>query len=89
MSPRRRQLMQAVMEGRPELPNIMWHFDRLTRCDAALEWCIKNKITGVKFVEFYQENGCSILRTAANILERINAETVKGKILAGKDYVTS
>ena len=86
MSPIRREKMLAILDDSPELPTILWHFDKLTRCDEVLDWCLRNKVTGKKLVAFYQEKGCSILALACDILRRINAETVSGKIIAGKDY---
>lgn len=86
MDTNRRMKMLKILDGQPELPTLLWHFDKLSRCDEVLDWLIKNRVTGKRLVEFYETYNCSILSCASDILKRINAETVAGKIIAGKDY---
>ena len=82
----RRSLLLKVMDGDPMLAPVMWHFDKLIRCDEVLRWCVSNGLVGKRFMSFYEEHGCSILRSASYILKRINAETISGKVMAGRDY---
>ena len=87
MTPQRRDLMLRVVDGHQSVLPLVYHADRLTRCDEVLVWLIKNNITGFRFISFFQEKDFSILQTFSDVLRRINKEKQCSPIIAGKDYI--
>ena len=87
MTEQRRNLMLDAMDGHSELAPLMWHLDRLTRCDQVLMWLIKNKITGQKLNEYWlKEHRGSILGMCKEIIRRICKDNELRPILVGRDY---
>lgn len=82
----RRQMMLKIADDEMRVLPILYHADRLTRCDEVLMYLIKNNITGIKLLNYFQDQNNSILNLLSDILRRVNKESKKQKILAGKDY---
>lgn len=59
------------------------------RFEEMLDWLIKNRITGKRFLEFVDvENEGSMLRVGSVILTRVHRDREPRKILAGRDFRT-
>lgn len=90
MTPKRRQLMLIVLDGRKEiLPylHIMYNF---RACDEILAWLIENRLTGTNFLSWAENNfGTSLLDVGAFVLKRLERDLTSGKraIIHGKDWV--
>lgn len=88
MSAKRRQLMFKVMDGAQNqiLINLLWHFDRLRRCDEFLKWMIDNHYTGQTLTDMVLHNKLTPLNLAKWIQTNIDKVTDPDPIIAGKDY---
>ncbi len=71
----------------PEMLQALWHLNNLVRCDEVLEWLIREKKTGPRFIQFLKEQGSSVLWVASEILKRLEHEKVRRPIIAGRDYL--
>ena len=67
----RRVKMLAVIDGYPEIPHVMYHFNSLKMCDPVLDYLLVNHLTGKRFLEFFKENNSSVLKTAIHCLKKI------------------
>lgn len=83
----RRQMMLKIADGNMSTLPILYHADRLRRCDEVLQYLLKNKLTGNQLLSYFQEQNSSILNLLSDILRRVDKERQKQKILAGKDYL--
>lgn len=89
LTEKRRFLMLKVLDGFPNGNAIvaLSIFDRYRRCDEALQWLIKNKLTGRRFCEFMQyEHGWKALFALKDIMRRVYNESEERPIIGGKDF---
>lgn len=81
--------MLRIGDGVPDTLPLLYHLDRLTRCDEVLAFMLREKITGQKFAgKVKNEHGGSILEFVKWAIQKINRDLEKRPIVAGKDYRT-
>lgn len=78
--------MLMIADGDMRVLPILYHADRLTRCDEVLAYLVSNRIFGIKLLNYFQDHNNSILNLLSDILRRVDKASEKQKILAGKDY---
>lgn len=67
--------------------HVLYHFDRLRRCDEVLRWLIANRFTGKQLLDWMDaEHGSSMLKTASHVIARVNKEGIR-PIVAQRDYL--
>lgn len=89
MSPERRERFLKVLAeqtANSHMLYFMYVMERLTRCDEALDWLIKNRITGSNFLAFVKEYKLTPLSLAQLIFRLIAKEQEVRPIVYGKDF---
>lgn len=90
MTEERRTMMLLIAEHHPAAPPYLYHLDRFRRCDEILRWLLKNKLTGMRFVQWVRnDHAGSILKAGADVLRRLDREAGPRAIIGGKDYLLS
>lgn len=83
----RRGLYLDVWAGEAQALYILWGFNKFLRLDEALLWLVANKITGKKFISWFQEDmGGSHLMSMSFMLKKIEHEKKLRPVLLGKDF---
>jgi hypothetical protein len=87
MTPRRREKLLRVMDGKLELTVYLWHWNQHRRCDQILDWLIQNRLTGGRLSSWIsgQFRG-SILEPLRHILQRIDRDPEPKPVIVGTDY---
>ena len=86
MNNQKREMFLMIADGNMCTLPILYHFDKLSRCNDVLNYLLRNRITGDKFITLFKECNNSILTMASEILKRINKDLQRKEIIGGKDY---
>ena len=87
MNPKRRELILTIADGHQENLSILYHLDRFKHSERILEFFVRNKITGRKFFELYQnEFKLSWLSMGKWAVMKINKSKELRPIIGGRDY---
>lgn len=88
MSQSRRERMLKVIDDHPGVPPYMFYLHHLGRCDEALDWLIRNRLTGKHFLEWMKNvHGNSIVNVMSQILKQLERKTEDPRaIIVGRDY---
>jgi hypothetical protein len=84
ISERRKALILALADGYPGAFPFIHSLERATRRDEIYSWLISQKITGKKFVAYFEERKFSLLQVMADVLSKIDRKK-KEAIIAGED----
>lgn len=89
ISDQRRDLMFRVLDGEAGLLPLMFHFQKMRRCDRMLSWLVKNELTGRKLVGWIKhEQEGSFLKTLAFVQSKVNGDLGIKPVLVGEHYLT-
>lgn len=79
--------MLKVADHDFRVPVYLHILDRFVRCELILEWLIRHRFTGPKFVEFIKTAHMnSALRLGAWVLQTVDKEKEAKPVILGRDF---
>ena len=84
ISDQRKALILALADGHGDAFPLIHSLEKAKRREDIYRWFVANKITGKRFVIFFQERKYSLLQVMADVLTQINGKK-KEAIIAGED----
>jgi hypothetical protein len=79
--------MFAVMEDRTESVRVMHLMDGHVLCDEMLRWLVRNRLTGVRLLEWLRfEHRGSVFGAMKYLVMRVERERKVRPVIAGIDY---
>ena len=81
---KRKALILALADGHGDAFPLIHSLEKAKRREDIYSWFVSNKITGKRFVTFFQERKYSLLQVMADVLTQLDRKK-KEAIIAGED----
>lgn len=89
MTEAHRQLVLRIVDGKQELLPVVFFWHGFTRCEEILNWCLRNKLTGINLIAFLRETIGQrplVMQAGQEILKRIDKENELKPVIVGRDF---
>jgi hypothetical protein len=84
MTEKRRNLILALADGCPEAFPFIYQIEKAKRREEVYSYLVRQRITGRRFISFFEERKFSLLQVLADCLSAIDRKK-KEAIIAGVD----